>query len=280
MKYQLGTLLYHDMSHAKKVLNMRHNPGQTVWTKTKCPRTKNYLCPSTFALGGRKKENPNDLSCNTILIVRAAAATTVSSQASTMSSIADRRATKRAAASQAEGKIKKTLEEINGWSASDVSSESSDVCRRLSDFDDLQGHEHKKARKESSTEDTKKSVESEASSKEEVPDKDPAKKEEATTESKQHKDSETTNSTELSSSSSSSESSTESPAENTADALKSYREQRAEERNQHSTGPMILSRRLSWKLSKADPSPAYSPISATRLLFTPAAANAKTNRAH
>lgn len=189
-----------------------------------------------------------------------------------MSSAADGRANKRAAASRAEGKIKKTLEEIGGWSASDVSSGSdTDVCSRLSDFDDLQGHANKKTRNESNKEETKETTDSEASSKEGVSGNDPTKSDDTTEkETTEHKDSEATA---LTSSSSSSDSSTESPVE----TAKSYRELRAEARNQHSTGPMILSRRLSWKLAKAEPSPVYSPITAKRLAFTPATSNVKAN---
>ena len=205
---------------------------------------------------------------------------------STMASIPDERTNKRAAASKAVGKIKETLEELSGWSASDdASSASSDVCRRLSDFDDLDGHSNKKSRTEDSDDDIKSSVESKSSSKEDVaPEKDPTMSEEASsteaTEGKDHDTATTKNfSSSANSSSSSSESSTESPVQNTADALKTEREQRAEARNQHSTGPMILSRRLSWQLQR-EPSPVYSPITAKQLSFTPRVVKVKTNRAH
>lgn len=189
-----------------------------------------------------------------------------------MSSVADERSNKRAAASKAEGKIKETLEELSGWSASEASSASSDVCRRLSDFDDLDGHSNKKSRTEDSEEDTKSSSEEQES----VAPKDPNASEEASsTEAKEEKDHDTATTKDFSSSvasSSSSESSTESP-------VKTEREIRAEARNQNSTGPMVLSRRLSWQLQR-EPSPAYSPITAKSLTFTPSVVNVKTSRAH
>lgn len=194
-----------------------------------------------------------------------------------MSSVADERSNKRAAASKAEGKIKETLEELSGWSASEASSASSDVCRRLSDFDDLDGHSNKKSRTEDSDEDTNNS-ESKSSSEEQesVAPKDPNASEEASsTEAKEEKDHDTATTKDFSSSvasSSSSESSTESP-------VKTEREIRAEARNQNSTGPMVLSRRLSWQLQR-EPSPAYSPITAKSLTFTPGVVNVKTSRAH
>lgn len=223
---------------------------------------------------------------------------------STMASIAERRATRRAAASQAEGKIKKTLEEMSGWSAS--SDGSSDVCR-LSDFADLPGDSRKKARKENSEEETK-MVESEASSKEDASvkseakeassksneasskasasSKDSAKSEGlASTESNEHKDTESTTTSPSPSPPSPSYSSSSatldtSPEPDTEERARQYRQQRADARNQHSTGPMLLSRRLSWKLAKAEPSPNFSPITAKSLAFTPSTTTAESDRTH
>lgn len=196
----------------------------------------------------------------------------------TMASNANnRRGTRRPAAFRAEEKIKMTLDEISGWSASDVSSSSSEVCRRLSEFDDLRGQSNKKSRKEEecAQEEAKMSAKSDASSKEGVSGDD-------TTEPKKEHEQKESNVTTTDPSSSESPSSSEASSpeyQSTADAQRAYREQRRRARNQHSNGPLVLSRRLSWNLSKAAPSPAYSPITATRLVFTPAA-RAKTNRAH
>ena len=199
-----------------------------------------------------------------------------------MASDADRRRAKRFAASLAEEKIKQTLNEISGWSNSDVSSAaSSDVCCRLSDFDDLHGHSNKKPRKaESTEEDTKAPTDSDASSNEGATDNGSTKSEGASTESKTHTDSETTVTDPSSAWSFSSEDSSE-YYQSLVDAHQAYREQRAQARSLHSGGPMIFSRRMIYKISKADPSLAYSPIAPTRLLLTPAnSARSKTNRAH
>jgi hypothetical protein len=230
-----------------------------------------------------------------------------------MASIAERTATRRAAASQAEGKIKKTLEEMSGWSASS-SEGSSDVCR-LSDFADLPGDSRKKARKESSEEETK-TAESEASSKESASAKDSVESEAkdassksndeasskpsasskdsakseglASTESNEHKDTESATTTSPPSPSPPSPSYSSStctldtsPEPNTEERARQYRQQRADARNQHSNGPMLLSRRLSWKLAKAEPSPNFSPITAKSLAFTPSTTITKSgDRTH
>jgi hypothetical protein len=202
-----------------------------------------------------------------------------------MSSIADRVAAKRAAATQIEGNTKKTMEGISGWSASsDAStSASSGVCGGMSEFHDLQANAGKKSRKDSNTNDTKKATESK---KKDVV--DPVKKTEENHTTQANKastaNSATTATTEASSSPESdcsslavSPSSCESSI---VETVKTSRQKRAEERNVNSTGPMVLSRHISWLISK-DPSPAISPLAATRLSFTPVHSTfeRKTNRA-
>ena len=191
-----------------------------------------------------------------------------------------RKTTKRAAAALAEEKIKmtcKTLEEVNGWSDEDNSE--STVCQ-LSDFDDLSGRRKKKARRDSSYEDLDTSTETEldASFKPDESEENKKEPEKGVNASENSKDSESTM-TDMSSDDSSSDEASSEPRESAADLEKSYRQKRAEARRQHSNGPMILSRRMSYKLSKHERSPMLSPIAAVRLWFTPSASLHRTESA-
>lgn len=204
-----------------------------------------------------------------------------------MSSIADRVAAKRATATQMEGNTKKTMEETSEWNASGGASDStsSGVCGGMSDFHDLQENASKKPRKVSNVNDTKKTAES---TKEDVA--DPVEsKENQTTQAKANKESTATSTTTATTEASTSpESDSSSPAASPSssepsivETEKTSREKRAEQRNVNSTGPMVLSRRISWLITK-DPTPAISPLAATRLSFTPVrtAFEPKTNCAH
>ena len=192
-----------------------------------------------------------------------------------MSSIADRVAAKRAAATQMEGNTKKTMEEISGWTASDASSSaSSGVCGGLSDFDDLPANATKKPRTDNNVNDINKPTESKE---EDVVDPSVKANKESTANS-------TTTATTEASSSPESDSTSGSPSScepSIVETEKTSRQKRAEARNVNSTGPMVLSRRISWLITK-DPTPAISPLAATRLSFTPVRTTfePQTNRAH
>ena len=190
-----------------------------------------------------------------------------------MSSIADRVAAKRAAATQMEGNTKKTMEGISGWSASSdaSSSASSGVCGGMSEFHDLQANAGKKSRKDSNTNDTKKATESK---KKDVV--DPVKKTEENHTTQANKastaNSATTATTEASSSP---ESDCSSPAASPSscessivETVKTSRQKRAEERNVNSTGPMVLSRHISWLISQGSFACYFSPCSHSLVVYS------------
>jgi hypothetical protein len=187
----------------------------------------------------------------------------------TMSFKAVRRTMKRAAATMAERKIKATLDEISAWSGSEGSSEFM-ICHTLSDLDDLPVNKRKKPRQKTTTsgeEDFENPANPKASSNEETLEKH-SNKPDPSANAEEASDSEST-ATELSSGSSSDGSSSQHVVVEYVDYVKERRERRARARQQQSNQPMVLSRRLSYRLSEPDLSPMFSPIAAMKLLFPP-----------
>lgn len=195
-----------------------------------------------------------------------------------MSFNAVRRNMKRAAAVMAEEKIKKNLEEVSGWSGSDDSSEST-VCHRLSDFDDLPVNKRKKTRQKTTTfkEGAEKPTDFKASFSEEISKKH-SNKPETSANAKELIDSESTT-TELFSDSSSDGAFSEHVVVEYIDYKQERKQRRAQARQQHSNQPMVLSRRLAYRLSDPGLSPMFSPIAAIKLMFPPALQRQESGKA-
>lgn len=190
------------------------------------------------------------------------------------------RCKKRAAAADAENKIKLALSK---WNASDDEPQdgnnSINVCR-LSDFDDLD-HTQKKKRKAKAPQ-AKKQNKNAASKKNENKQnvENAGAKKEAKNQKNPSVDSDEDSvassgctffsDSDLSDSPSSDDDTTsEEYHRYLQDQEKRRRQNAAAARQQHSNRPMVLSRRLGRKLSIANISPVFSPVYAERLTFSP-----------